>query len=161
MARSNPAAESWGAFVRLRLAALGMSQADLRRAMEAEGYPISRQAASQWFNGENAADPNMATIVATALRADPGDAMRAAGYATAVDRMRPDGNSLDGTPTEAARPVDPIIEEIMGMTHLGPKVRQALVAQYLADQEDARRRARNLAKAWAGENNGDSDNSAA
>ena len=149
MVRSNPAAESWGAFVRARLAALGMSQADFRRAMEHEGFPISRQAASQWFNGENAADANAATVAAAVLRADPAEAMRAAGYATAVDRMRPGG---DGH--RAAQPVDPIVEEIMGMTHLGIKVRRALVAQYLQDQEDARHRARKLARAW-----GDSDNS--
>jgi len=146
MVRSNPAAESWGAFLRARLAALGMSQADFRRAMEREGFPISKQAASQWFNGENAADANTATVAASVLQADPAEAMRAAGYATAVERMR-----LGGNAQRAAQPVDPIVEEIMAMTHLGIKVRQALVTQYLTDQEDVRRRARNLARVLPGD----------
>lgn len=167
MVRNNPAAESWGAFVRKHMAALGMKQAELRRAMEAEGFPISRQAASQWFNGENAADPNMATIVATVLHADPAEALRAAGYAIAVERMRPDRGDNDATHRAVIdEPVDPTIEEILGMTFLGAKVRRALIDQYLADKavadqmkEDARQRARNLAKAWS--TNGDDSNDSA
>lgn len=152
MARSNPAAERWGAFVRARLAALNMSQADLRRAMEAEGFPISRQAASQWFNGDNAADPNMAAVAAGPLRVTPATALREAGYGVAVDRLLP-GN---GEAEKATEPADPIAEEIMGMTFLGLKVRQALLAEHRADKEDSARRLRDLAKSWGAQNGDDS-----
>lgn len=152
MARSNPTAERWGEFVRTRLALLGMSQADLRRAMEAEGHPISRQAASQWFKGENAADPNMAAVAAAPLRVTPATAMREAGYGVAVDRLLAGA----GDSEKAVDAADPIAEEIMGMTFLGLKVRQALLAEHLADKEDSARRLRNLAKAWAAQNGDDS-----
>jgi transcriptional regulator with XRE-family HTH domain len=147
----NPAAASWGVFLRSHLANRNLNQAEFGRRMEAAGYPISKQTASQWYNGENAPDANMALAVAAALGAQDTDALRAAGFDPVARRIA-QGNAKP----EAQDPTDPIISEIMAMEHLGLKVRKALIAQYLADQEAARRRAQDLARAWAGQNGDDS-----
>jgi len=173
MPRTNPAAESWGAFIRTHFAKLRMNQAEFRRRMDAEGYDISKQTASQWFNGENAPDANKVLTVASILDASDADALRAAGYAPVAERIERGSAENAGEDRAAAREaVDPIIEDIMGMTHLGLKVRQALISQYLAEQEEAdlrreserkraRQRARDLARALPAEgDNGGAGNAA-
>lgn len=87
VARNNPAAERWGAFIRSHLAKLKMSQADFGRRMEAEGYGISKQTVSQWANGENAPDANTALAVAQVLGAQDTEALRAAGFNPVADRL--------------------------------------------------------------------------
>lgn len=136
-----PAAESWGAFMRSHLAKLKMDQADFGRRMDAAGYGISKQTVSQWFNGANAPDANTVLAVAEVFGAQDTEALRAAGFDPVAQRL--ERRRVGGEPTE---PIDPVIQEIMNLTHLGLKVRQALVDQYLADQEDVRRRTRNVAK---------------
>jgi len=161
--RTNPAAESWGVFMRASAERLLMNQAEFRRRMDAEGYDISKQTASQWFNGENAPDANKVLAAAFVLEAEDADALRAAGYVPVAERIER-GNVKGAGENDRAgdKAADPVIEEIMGLTHLGLKVRQALVAQYLADQEEVRRRARSLARAWDREDgdNGDAGTAA-
>ena len=127
MPRTNPAARTWGEYIRSRMSALGMTQADLRRRMEDLGEPISRQAASQWYNGENAADPDSALLVAVALEEDaPETAMRAAGYARIAD-------ALSGKPLHAGlapEPVDEGIRLILASTHLDDDGKADAIAHY-------------------------------
>lgn len=153
VARSNPAAKSWGVFMRSHLARLKMSQADFQRLMDAAGYGISKQTVSQWANGENAPDANTALAVAQVMGAHDVEALRAAGFDPVADRIE-----RRGIETEPNEPIDPVIQEIMALP-LGLKVRQALVAQYLADQEEVRRRARNTSKMMA-EHSGPTDSAA-
>lgn len=161
--RTNPAAEGWGVFMRTHFAKQKMNQAEFRRRMDAEGYDISKQTASQWFNGENAPDANKVLAAASVLEARDADALRAAGYTPVAKRIEQGNAEGAGSDRNAAGAVDPVIEEIMGMNHLGLKVRQALVSQYLADQEEVRRRARSLASVWdlrEDGDNGDAGNAA-
>jgi transcriptional regulator with XRE-family HTH domain len=141
VARNNPAAETWGAFMRSHLAKLKMNQADFGRRMEATGYGISKQTVSQWVNGENAPDANTALAVAQALGAQDAEALRAAGFGLVADRL--ENRDAD---TAGSEPIDPVIQEIMGMTNLSLKFRQTMVAEYLAGQEEIRRRYRSVSK---------------
>lgn len=153
VARSNPAAKSWGVFMRSHLARLKMSQADFQRLMDAADCGVSKQTVSQWANGENAPDANTALAVAQVMGARDVEALRAAGFDPVADRIEHRASE-----TEPTEPIDPVIQEIMALP-LGAKVRQALVAQYLADQEEVRRRARNTSKMMA-EHSGSADSAA-
>lgn len=159
MARNNPAAESWGAFMRSRLAALQLNQAEFRRRMGAEGTDISKQTASQWANGDNAPDANTVLAVAQVLEARDTDALRAAGFDPVADRLEKQGT--EGAAEPQGEPADPVIEYIMGMTGLSMKNRQTLVKEYLEDQALIRRRARNMAQRLAAHGDDDSDEAGA
>jgi len=144
VARNNPAAESWGAFMRSHLASQRLNQAEFRRRMAAAGYDISKQTASQWANGENAPDANMVLAAAQVLNARDTDALRAAGFDPVAERLEQQG--ADGAGADQGNPVDPVVEEIMGMKHLSLKVRRALIDDYLDDRAQSERRARNMAQ---------------
>ena len=141
VARNNPAAETWGAFMRSHLARLKMSQADFGRRMDDAGYGVSKQTVSQWANGENAPDANTVLAVTQVLGAQDTEALRAAGFGLVADRL--EGLSA-GAP--GSEPIDPVVQEIMGMTNLSLKNRQAMVDDYLAGQEEIRRRYRSVSR---------------
>jgi transcriptional regulator with XRE-family HTH domain len=118
-----------------------MSQADFQRLMDAADYGISKQTVSQWASGENAPDANTVLAVAQVLGAQDTEALRAAGFDPVADRIE-----RRGTGPEPTEPIDPVIQEIMGITNLSLKFRQTMVADYLAGQEEIRRRYRSVSK---------------
>jgi transcriptional regulator with XRE-family HTH domain len=156
VARSNPAAESWGVFMRSRMAAMKLNQAEFRRRMAAAGNDISKQTASQWANGDNAPDANTVLAVAQVLEARDTDALRAAGFDPVADRLEKQG--VEGGGALRGEPVDPVIDYIMGMAELSMKFRQTLIDEYLEDQATIKRRARNMAQRLASRT-GDGDDS--
>jgi hypothetical protein len=104
MARTNPAAETWGAWLRPLLAELDVSQAEFGKRVVAAGGTAKKQTVSQWYNGANAADPNNAVIVADVLGASRADALRAAGYGIVADAVNDGPQARKGeAPDEAIR----------------------------------------------------------
>lgn len=150
MARNNPAAESWGAFMRSHLASSRSdrspnrpNQADFRRRMDAAGYDISKQTVSQWANGENAPDANTVLVVAEVLGVRDTDALRAAGFDPVADRLERQGVEA-GQPQ--GEPADPVVDFIMSLADLSMTARQTLVDEYLEEQALIRRYARKKAQ---------------
>lgn len=95
MARTTPAGESWSAWLIPKLIARDWRDpgpnprrtgaAMLIAAVGEVGADVARQTVSKWLKAENAADPNLAVAVATALDADPVEALRAADYGPIAD----------------------------------------------------------------------------
>lgn len=133
----------WWLWLDEQLRAQGITAAELERRSNGE---ITSATISYWKAGPHSAAADKAIRVAEVLGAEPAEALRAAGHKSIADLVG----------SGSAR-VDPMITEIMGMKHLGMKVRQALITQYLADQEEARRRARQMAKTWAQVDDDDDD----
>ena len=138
MARDNTNARTWGEYVRSRMTALGMTQADLRRRLEELGEPISRQTASQWYKGDNAADPDTVPVVSIALEDEsPDEALRAAGLARIADAIAGRPLRIAGAPPE---PVDDGIRIILANSQLDADQKADAIAHY------KRRKARLLAE---------------
>jgi hypothetical protein len=131
MARTTPAGESWSAWLIPKLVARGWRDpgpnpirtgaAPLVAAVNDIGVDLARQTVSKWLKGENAADPNMAGAVASALDADPLEALSEAGYAPIARHI---ASLMEGRPARPAgvRP-DPVaerIQEILGDNRLTP-----------------------------------------
>lgn len=125
----------WWAWLQDQLKKLGMTAAELERRSNGD---ITSATISYWKAGPHSAAPDKAIRVAEVLRADPAEALRAAGHDSIAD--------LVGA---SSAPADPVIEEIMGMRRLSMKVRQTLIGQYLDDRALIERRARDMAQRWS------------
>jgi transcriptional regulator with XRE-family HTH domain len=121
MTHTNPVAEAWGKWLSARLAALDMSQADLRQQLDAAGTPTKKQTVSQWVNGQNSTDPNTAAAIAAVLNADPLEALRAAGHEPIADLI---ATLMDGRPPRPAGatpdPIAAAIQDILDDKRLTP-----------------------------------------
>lgn len=133
MARTNPNAQRFGAWLRPLLAAHGWSQTDLRRRMEAEGEDVGRQTVSQWVTGTNVPGTDYIILMAQLLHADPAQALRAAGLKRTADWAEGRQAGTD----EPAEPADPKIEAIMADPNLPGDVKERVVAFYLRKKRQA------------------------
>lgn len=148
MPPTNPKALRWAAWLNRHLELRGnMRQIDL---VEASGHRLKAANVSKWVAGTNAADADGAVIVANVFHVPAHEALRAASHPEIADLVDPAVNP--GASDVVPRPVDPIVEEIMGWTHLGMKVREALIGQYRADREAALERARATAELLQAQN---------
>lgn len=130
--REEPTA--WWGWLDQKLREADLNGADLVRLSDGS---FRQTTISFWRHGRSSASPETAVLVAKLLRANPAEALRAAGYDTLADLVDPSVSSL--------APDDPIVQEILNMRHLGMKVRLALIEQYKKDRDDVERRVRDLA----------------
>lgn len=78
------AGERWGEWLSSQLADRQWRQSDL---IKASNDRLARQSVSKWVNGDNSADADAAITVAKALKADPIEALRAAGHQRIADLL--------------------------------------------------------------------------
>lgn len=84
MARSNPAAKAWAAWLAHQLDTRGWQQSDL---IKASGRELTSASVSKWISGEFGANAELTLIVAQALGTDPIDTLRAAGHVRVAETM--------------------------------------------------------------------------
>lgn len=125
MARTNPQAERFSAWLRPIMEDRRVNQADLRRLLEGVGVEAGRQTISQWFNGDNVPTPNTVALIAQVLRADPAEALRQAGHNIVVDKLQRNAGAPD--PIE---PSDPYIRQILEDPLLPEDVKPRVIAYY-------------------------------
>lgn len=133
------AGAAWARWVNAQFAARHPSPLQLEVAQAAG---VGNSAVTKWRKGAHPADADTAVRVAKYFGRPPYEALRAAGHDVIADLLDPATSSLPAPPVS-----DPVADEIMGWTHLGIKVRQALLEQYRSDLEAALARARFTAAA--------------
>lgn len=134
------AGDNWARWVNAQFdspAGRGVAQFELAKAVG-----VGNSAVSKWRKGAHPADADAAVRAAKYFRRPVHEALRAAGHDELADLLDPAAVGIPETE-------DPIAEEIMGWTHLGLKVRQALLEQYRADLNAAIEAALSRARATA------------
>lgn len=87
MARPTPARQSWRTWFEPRFKATGLSGSQLADLIVEAGGKASKQAVSQWANGDNTAEPNTVVVIAMLWDEDPAAALRAAGHGIVADAV--------------------------------------------------------------------------
>lgn len=126
MARINPAGQSWGRWFAPRFRATGQTGTEFADRVVEAGGKASKQAVSQWANGENTAEPNTAVVIATLLGEDPADALRAAGYGIVADAMGGKLHLADARPA----PLDEGIRRVLAREDLTPERQARIIENY-------------------------------
>lgn len=133
MARTKPEAQRFGAWLRPLLVARGLNQTDLRRLLETAGEEVGRQTISQWVNGLNVPETDSIILIAQILRADPAEALRAAGLTRTADLIEGRGAELIAD----VEPPDPVIERILADPNLPADLKPRVVTYYLRRKQQA------------------------
>jgi transcriptional regulator with XRE-family HTH domain len=126
MTRPSTARQSWRAWFEPRFKATGLSGNEFADRILEAGGKASKQAVSQWANGENTAEPNSVVIIATLFDEDPAEALRAAGHGIVADVVAGTLRLAGARPT----PLDEGIRRILARDDLTPKRQARIIESY-------------------------------
>lgn len=127
MARTNPDAQRFGAWLRPLVLARSLNQTDLRKRLEEAGIAVGRQTVSQWYNGDNTPQPDTVVLIAQILRVPAADALRQAGHLRVAELIEGTTAPEGGSATPA---IDPIIQEILDDPAIPSDVKPRAIAFY-------------------------------
>lgn len=131
----------FGAWLRPRMLAAGLTQTDLRRRLEDAGIDVGKQTVSQWYNGSNTPVPDTVVAIAQLLGADPADALRRAGHERVAALIGGTQNE-GGTSLTPAPPTDPIVEEILNDPAIPADLKDRVITFYRRQAQMARENTR-------------------